>query len=78
MADLRTNYKEDILSTAEQGTRKFNIVDSNGNVLYENVHLEDVSNYLQVGDEYGADEINEQNGAINDIVNNALLAKSDL
>lgn len=67
MADLRTNYKDDILSTAEQGTRKFNIVDANGNVLYESVHLEDVSNYLQVGDEYGADEINEQNEAINNI-----------
>lgn len=67
MADLRTNYKDDILSTAEQGTRKFNIVDANGNVLYEGVHLEDVSNYLQVGDEYGADEINEQNEAINQL-----------
>lgn len=69
MADLRTNFKDDILSTAEQGTRKFNIVDANGNVLYEGVHLEDVSNYLQVGDEYGADEINEQNEAINNHTN---------
>jgi len=69
MADLRTNYKDDILSTAEEGTRKFNIVDANGNALYEGVHLEDVSNYLQVGDEYGADEINEQNEAINNHTN---------
>lgn len=72
MADLRTNFKDDILSTAEQGTRKFNIVDANGNVLYEGVHLEDISNYLQVGDEYGADEINEQNEAIKNLSSDKL------
>jgi hypothetical protein len=65
MNDLRTNYKSDILATSQQGKRTFNIVSKNGEVLYEGVHIEDVSQYLQVGDEYDSDVINEQNTTIN-------------
>ena len=63
--DLKTDYKSDILMPIQQNKRTFNIIDSNNNILYENVHIEDSSQYLQVGDEYGSDIINEQNAAIN-------------
>ena len=63
--DLRTDYKSDILMPVQQDKRTFNILDSNNNILYENVHIEDNSQYLQVGDEYGSDIINAQNTAIN-------------
>lgn len=63
--DLRTDYKSDILMPVQQNKRTFNIVDSNNNILFENVHIEDNSQYLQVGDEYGSEIINEQNEAIN-------------
>lgn len=63
--DLRTDYKDDVLMPSEHGKRTFNIVDNDGNIVIENVHFEDVSNYLQVGDEYGNDVINEQNTRIN-------------
>ena len=63
--DLKTDYKSDILMPAQQNKRTFNIVDSNNNILFENVHIEDNSQYLQVGDEYGSEVINAQNEAIN-------------
>lgn len=63
--ELKTDYKDDILATGQQGRRTFNIIDKNGNMLYEDVHIEDASEYLQVGDEYGGDIINEQNESIN-------------
>lgn len=58
MADLKTNYVDDELATSMQGKRQYNIVDSQGNVVAENVHIEDVSRYTTVGDNFGADDIN--------------------
>lgn len=65
MSTLKTDYKQDILAPSMDGKRKFNLVDSEGNVVYANVHIEDVSSYSQVGDEFDAEVINGQNEAIN-------------
>jgi len=65
--ELKTDYKDDVLATSQQGKRTFNIVGKNGEILFEDVHIEDTSRYLQVGDEYGQRIINEQNGAINQL-----------
>lgn len=62
---LATNYKDDILATSMSGKRRYNLVDENGNIVAANVHIEDVSQYTQIGDNYGSDEINAQNEAIN-------------
>lgn len=67
VAELKTDYKEDILETSQQGKRTFNIVSKTGEILFEDVHIEDVSKYTQVGDEYGQAIINAQNNAINEI-----------
>ena len=67
MTELRTDYKEDILETSQQGKRTFNIVSKTGEILYEDVHIEDVSKYTRVGDEYGQEIINAQNEAINEV-----------
>lgn len=67
MTELKTDYKEDILETSQQGKRTFNIVSKTGEILFEDVHIEDVSKYTQVGDEYGQEIINAQNNAINEI-----------
>ena len=55
---LRTNYKDDVFA----GSRKYQIV----NNLDGSVSFADVTEYSQVGDTYGASEINEQNTAINE------------
>lgn len=67
MADLKTDYQDDVLDTTQNTNRVFNIKDSNGNTIYSNVSLEDVTAYLQEGDGYGATEINETNRVINGI-----------
>lgn len=60
---LKTDYKDDIINPKWNGEcrRTFNIVDSEGNILYENVTLRDTTDYLEVGDSITADTINEQN-----------------
>lgn len=67
MAELKTDYQDDVLDTTQNTNRVFNIKDSNGNTIYSNVSLEDVTAYLQEGDGYGATEINETNRVINGI-----------
>lgn len=63
--ELKTDYKDDVLATSQQGKRTFNIVGKNGEILFEDVHIEDTSRYLQVGDEYGGEVINETNEYVN-------------
>lgn len=67
MSDLRTDYKDDVLAPSMNGKRQFNIVDSEGNILFEDIHIEDTSSYVTVGDHYGGDTINEQNTKINSL-----------
>lgn len=67
--ELKTDYKNDVLATSQQGKRTFNIVGKNGEILFEDVHIEDTSKYLQVGDEYGSDVINEINEYVNQMDN---------
>lgn len=54
---LRTDYKEDVFS----GSRKYRIINNPDNT----VSFEDVTNYAQFGDYYGAALVNAQNEAIN-------------
>lgn len=55
---LRTDYKDDVFS----GNRKYQMVDNGDG----SVSFIDVTQYEQVGDSYGASEINEQNEVINE------------
>lgn len=56
---LRTDYKDDVFS----GQRKYIMADNGDNT----VSFTDVTVYSQVGDTYGASEINTQNDAINNM-----------
>jgi len=67
ISNLKTDFKEDVLATSQKGKRTFNIVDKNGDILFKDVHIEDVSQYLVVGDDYGQDIINQQNKGINQL-----------
>jgi hypothetical protein len=67
MADLRTDYQDDVLDASENTARVYDLVDSNGNVVLAGVHLEDKTVYATEGDDYGAADINEQNGKINEL-----------
>lgn len=63
---LKTDYKDDILNTDVNVNRKFNIVRSNGTVVEQNVELRETTAFKQVGDSFGAKDINETNEAIVD------------
>lgn len=61
MAELKTNYVDDILDTDKNTRRKYNMItNSDGTVSFE-----DVTEYIQEGDSYGSKDINEANEAIN-------------
>ena len=59
MADLPTNYLDDILSDSMGGKRRFKITHLNG--TSEEVTIEDISKYDQVGSTFGAGDINKIN-----------------
>ncbi|MCM1235995.1 MAG: hypothetical protein NC489_38380 [Ruminococcus flavefaciens] len=62
---LKTNFKDDILDTSISDKREYNLItNSNGTTS-----LDDVSVYKQVGDVYGAEQINEEHRAINELIN---------
>ena len=72
MADLlRTDYKDDILNTDVNTQRKYRMVQNNDGT----VSFEDVTAYEQVGDNFGAADINKTNLAIDEL-NNALDSKT--
>lgn len=70
MADLKTDYKDDVLDTSVNSKRTFNIVDQDGNIIFENVTLNDTTVYSQIGDSFGALDINSTNEAIEQVSSN--------
>lgn len=71
---MAKEYKDQILDTSVNEKRVYNIVDSDGNIVAENVSLEDKTVYSQEGTEFGAQEVNEIYEAI-DEVNQSLNVK---
>lgn len=64
MEDLKTSYLDDILSATMGGKRKFRLTKADGSA--EEVTIEDISEYDQVGSTFGAGDLNN----ICDTVNN--------
>lgn len=64
MADLPTNYYDDILSVSMNGKKKFRLTYRNGTT--EEVTIEDISEYDQYGSKFGAGDINKTNQAVNE------------
>lgn len=63
---LKETYKDEILETGQ--SRTYNLVDSNGGVLYSNIKLEKAYTPKQEGDNFGANDINQITKAINGII----------
>ncbi len=59
MSNLRTNYKDDVFA----GKRKYSEIDNGDGTI----SFDDVTDYAQVGDTYGAAQINETNDVINNL-----------
>lgn len=63
---LKTNYKDDILNVNENTERHYQMVNNSDGT----VSLNDVTQYTQVGDTFGAKDINATNLAVNQLIEN--------
>lgn len=61
MANLKTNYKDDVLDTSKNEKRKFRMIQNEDGT----VSFEDVTEYTQIGDTFGAADVNMTNEEIN-------------
>lgn len=60
---LKENYKDDILDTSQNTKRKYDMIENPDGTI----SLDDVTEYLQEGDSFGADDINGINHTINNL-----------
>ena len=66
MADLKTNYVDDVLNTSVNAKRKYNMIqNADGTVSFD-----DVTAYTQNGDSFGAKDVNDTNTAVNELNEN--------
>lgn len=72
MAELRTDYKDDILDTEINKRRKYQMITNEDGT----VSFEDVTEYLQEGDSFGALDVNAITEAVNQTSIVAAEAKS--
>lgn len=63
MADLKTNYVDDVLDTTKNQLRKYQQIQNDDGT----VSFVDVTEYTQVGTLFGAKDMNDTNAAINDV-----------
>ena len=61
MADLKTNYKDDVLDTSKNEKRKYRMIQNEDGT----VSFEDVTEYTQIGDTFGAADMNKTNEEVN-------------
>jgi hypothetical protein len=75
MADLKTNYVDDVLDTTKNQLRKYQQIQNDDGT----VSFVDVTEYAQVGTSFGAKDINDTNASINDVNGklNAFLSNSN-
>ena len=78
MADLKTDYVNDVLDTDVNNERTYNLVDANGNLIYEGIKIRETTVLATTGDNYGATQINEQNTFINGLKADFSQALTDL
>lgn len=71
MADLPTNLKDDILDSSVNIRRRYRMIENPDGT----VEFEDMTEYSQVGDEYGAGLINETNRQVNARVEKAVVVR---
>ena len=69
---LPTNYKDDVLATSMGKKRRYNIIQNDDGTI----SLEDATEYTQVGDNYGAAQLNATNQAVNESVDKAKIIDS--
>ena len=61
---LPVNFKDDVIDTSVSDRRRYNIIDNEDGTK----SLEDVTTYSQIGSNFGVEQVNQTNGAINELI----------
>lgn len=61
---LPVNFKDDVIDTTVSDKRRYNIIDNTDGTK----SLEDVTVYMQIGSNFGAEQINQINGKVNELI----------
>lgn len=61
---LKTDFKQDIIDTSVNEKRKYRMIENSDGTI----SLEDETVYMQIGDDFGAEEINNTNGTVNELI----------
>lgn len=62
---LKTDYTNDILDTSKNTERVYNLKNASGEIVEENIRIEDITEYSQEGSKFGANDINATNTEVN-------------
>lgn len=61
---LPTNFKDDVIDTSVSDKRRYNIIDNADGTK----SLEDVTTYMQIGSDFGAEQVNQTNEKVNELI----------
>lgn len=61
---LPVNFKDDVIDTTISDKRRYNLIENSDSTI----SLEDVTTYTQTGSNFGAEQINQTNGAVNALI----------
>lgn len=64
MSELRTDFKDDVLDVTQNEKRKYRVIHNDDGTI----SLEDATVYVQKGDNFGANELNEMNEVTNQML----------
>lgn len=70
---LRTDFVDDIINTAISDKRRYNLIENPDST----VSLEDVTTYIQIGSEFGAEQVNKTNETINELIDGIKTVEKD-
>lgn len=68
---LPVNFKDDVIDTSVNDKRRFNLIQNSDGT----VSLDDVTDYKKIGSNFGAEQINQTNGAVNALIEEAATVK---
>lgn len=61
---LPTNFQDDVIDTSVSDKRRYNMITNSDGTT----SLEDVTTYTQIGSDFGAEQVNQTNGTVNDLI----------
>lgn len=68
---LPVNFKDDVIDTSVSDKRRYNLITNSDGTT----SLEDVTMYEQIGSDFGAEQVNQTNGKVNELIDDSVATK---